>query len=274
MTILPLDINCNGFCPGAKRAISSLAYALRENECVYLTGEILHNDIVNKRVNERRVILRNIPNKEDKKGVVVFPPHGCEKEKKESWINLGFSFIDTTCSFVKRNIEKIKNSSSNTLIIGKRNHQEVKTLLSYKKCEVVESIEELKMLNLKGEVNAVTQTTFNPFVLSEIKEGAKENGLQLNLLTNICPYMRERLKCIEKNLDRVDLFVIVGDETSSNAVCLLNKVIECKKRGILIQDENNVDSIKVNKKDNIMIVSATSTPIEVVKRVYNKFILL
>lgn len=273
MAIYKPGENGDGFCPGADKAVSLLSSTLDGSSKTYLTSEILHNSIVNKYFEKEGVIVKELPEREgDEDEVVIFPPHGVEKEKKEIWEKNYYSTVDATCTFVEKNIQFLKECESDVVIIGKKNHQEVKTLLSYRECPVLESDADLLFLDKNKSWSAVVQTTFDPYVLSEIKKTIKERSYNFTFLTDLCPYMKARLDFIRRCSGRTDIYIIVGDETSSNANCLLRKAKKMNKMSVLVQDENDFDERdrRYLGNYNVMIVPATSTPKEVVDKIYEK----
>ena len=69
-----------------------------------------------------------------KSGTVVFRTHGIKKDEEEYIRKAGLRIIDTTCPLVKRVREHamyLKKMGYTVVIIGDKNHPEVKSVLSY-----------------------------------------------------------------------------------------------------------------------------------------------
>jgi len=123
-----------GFCFGVKRAINIVLREAEQNKGnIYTLGPIIHNPQMVDNLKEKGIMpvddVYQIEN-----GVVVFRTHGIKKEEEEYIKGKGLPIIDTTCPFVKRVRQRaifLKKNGYRVVIVGDKNHPEVKSVLSY-----------------------------------------------------------------------------------------------------------------------------------------------
>lgn len=130
-----------GFCYGVERAID-LAYAARKvfaDRQVYLLGEIIHNQEVNRQLTEMGVI--SIPISEHEAAistlksddVVIVPAFGAETRLMKLIAERGCLVVDTTCGDVMsvwKRVRQYAKTSFTSIIHGKASHEETRATSS------------------------------------------------------------------------------------------------------------------------------------------------
>jgi len=122
-----------GFCFGVKRAINMVLKAAEAGGKVFTIGPIIHNPQMVGLLKGKGIIPVDDVY-QVKEGTVVFRTHGIKKEEEEYIHQSGLKWIDTTCPFVKRvrkHAKHLEKSGYQVVIVGDRNHPEVKSVLSY-----------------------------------------------------------------------------------------------------------------------------------------------
>lgn len=130
-----------GFCYGVERAID-LAYAARkvfEHNRIFLIGEIIHNQEVNKQLaemgirsvgrEERAAVIGGLTSDD----VVIIPAFGAETSLMEGVKARGCQIVDTTCGDVMSVWKRVKNYSregKTSIIHGKATHEETRSTAS------------------------------------------------------------------------------------------------------------------------------------------------
>ncbi|MGC8938686.1 MAG: 4-hydroxy-3-methylbut-2-enyl diphosphate reductase, partial [Thermodesulfovibrio sp.] len=210
-----------GFCFGVKRAIDiAFDIAQKHKQGVFTLGPIIHNPQVVEKLKELGVYpIDNINEKNIK--TLIIRAHGIPKEKFEELKKLGIEIIDATCPFVKkaqRLAEKLASEGYQVLIIGDKEHPEVKGIFSYagEKAAVISS-DEIPVLNKK--IGIIQQTT-QP--LSKVKEIMNNiiNSLnefeEIRIFNTLCNFTHKRLQATEKVAREVDVMIVVGGKNSAN----------------------------------------------------------
>lgn len=130
-----------GFCYGVERAID-LAYASRKvfaDRKVYLLGEIIHNQEVNRQLAEMGVISVPISEHEatiatlTSEDVVIVPAFGAETRLMKLISERGCLVVDTTCGDVMSVWKRVRQYAKNgftSIIHGKASHEETRATSS------------------------------------------------------------------------------------------------------------------------------------------------
>jgi len=130
-----------GFCYGVERAID-LAYAARKvfaDRRVFLLGEIIHNQEVNRQLTEMGVV--SIPNAEHEamvatmtpEDVVIVPAFGAETRLMKLIAARGCMVVDTTCGDVMsvwKRVRQYSKTGFTSIIHGKASHEETRATSS------------------------------------------------------------------------------------------------------------------------------------------------
>ncbi|MBE2286838.1 MAG: 4-hydroxy-3-methylbut-2-enyl diphosphate reductase [Prosthecobacter sp.] len=130
-----------GFCYGVERAID-LAYAARKvfaDRKVFLLGEIIHNQEVNRQLTEMGVV--SIPNSDHEavvstltnEDVVIVPAFGAETRLMKLIAERGCLVVDTTCGDVMsvwKRVRQYAKTGFTSIIHGKASHEETRATSS------------------------------------------------------------------------------------------------------------------------------------------------
>jgi 4-hydroxy-3-methylbut-2-enyl diphosphate reductase len=130
-----------GFCYGVERAID-LAYASRKvfaDRNVYLLGEIIHNQEVNRQLTEMGVVSIPIAEHEStlatltSEDVVIVPAFGAETRLMKLIAERGCLVVDTTCGDVMsvwKRVRQYAKTGFTSIIHGKATHEETRATSS------------------------------------------------------------------------------------------------------------------------------------------------
>jgi len=264
-----------GFCFGVKRAIDiAFDVAQKHKDGVFTLGPIIHNPQVVEKLKELGVHpIDDIHNRNIK--TLIIRAHGIPKEKLEEIKQLGVEIIDATCPFVKKaqNLaEKLASEGYQVLIIGDKDHPEVKGIFSYagQRAAVISS-DEIPPLNKK--IGIIQQTT-QP--MSKVKEIMNKIISSLNefeeirIFNTLCNFTSKRLQATEKVAQDVDVMIVVGGRNSANTTQLANL---CRKIGVTtyhIEDAQEIDREWVKSAKKIGVTAGASTPQWIIDEVIDK----
>ena len=131
-----------GFCYGVDRAVE-YAYEARARfpeRDIYITGEIIHNPYVNRRLREMGIRFLIGPyGTEDKfepitaSDVVLLPAFGVSMEEMNILKSRGCIMVDTTCGSVLnvwKNVERYAKSGVTSIVHGRYSHEETMATVS------------------------------------------------------------------------------------------------------------------------------------------------
>jgi 4-hydroxy-3-methylbut-2-enyl diphosphate reductase len=134
-----------GFCYGVERAVEYAYETLRKfpDRRIFLTGEIIHNPLVNQELAQRGILfLPDAASEQDpvvryrdlgSDDVVVVPAFGVPRADLEALEVTGCTVVDTTCGSVLnvwKNVERYSSIGVTSVIHGKHEHEETRATFS------------------------------------------------------------------------------------------------------------------------------------------------
>ena len=271
-----------GFCFGVERAVSKVYDLISsEKQPIYTLGPIIHNEGVVEDLREKGVQVieeKDLESLTD--GIVVIRSHGVGKGVYEKLKERKLEYVDVTCPFVlkiHRIVERESKKGTHILIIGDREHPEVRGICGW--CEgpytvLKERGEAEEFIPPKGkEVCVVSQTTFNYNKFKELveiltKKRYDNNVLNIfNILNTICNATEERQNESKAVAGEVDTMLVIGGRHSSNT----QKLFEiCKKEcgnTYYIQKPVDLDSEMFQCSSCVGITAGASTPKKIIEEV-------
>ena len=266
-------IEPQGFCGGVKNAIDIAKKAINDEnniKPIYLLGSLIHNCHVMKSLEDLGLILIDDKNKTrlellDKInfGSVIFSAHGVSDKVYIKAKEKNLNIIDATCPFVKivhNNIKKYLDLGYDIIYIGTKGHPECEGVLgiSDKIKLITNKKDAINYQNDNDKIYLSTQTTLSIYEIDEILNIFKIKFKNIIIDNKICNATTVRQEAIY-NAKKTDLFIIVGDQKSSNTKKLYNIAKE-KFKSIMINDKNDLDINLLKNVNEISITSGASTP--------------
>lgn len=262
----------SGFCFGVKRALEIVEKTLRKEKGPFYTlGPLIHNPQVVERLSRKG--LKVIDNfKGIKRGIFVIRCHGLASEII-AWVKKkDLKIIDTTCPYViqvKKKAKEIERKGKQLIIIGDRNHPEVKGMAS-KKSIILQNVKEAKALvPPKKEMGVVVQTTQSEENFKRIVEELKKKKKSLLIYNTICQATIVRQKETAKLAKKVNLMLIVGGRNSANTRRLAQM-----SKGLVktyhIEEPSEIDKRWLRDKKVIGVSAGASTPEWLIDEVIRK----
>lgn len=275
-----------GFCFGVQKAINSAlnTYFKEKNRNIYTIGSLIHNDIVNKQLSEKRIICideTDIESVINDNPVLIIRAHGIKKElleklhkyKRDGLITL----IDSTCPFVTsihNFLQKNTNDNTLTIYFGNPNHPETIGSISFIKGEyiIVDSFDSfIRIKNTLIENNKQTilfsQTTSDyqdfKIICNELKN-IKSNPI---IFDSVCKTTIERQIEADEISKIVDITFVLGDKKSSNTLKLYNIAKNNCPNSFLIEKKEDINFNDLNLNAKIGLLTGASTPEIVIKDV-------
>lgn len=267
-----------GYCFGVKRAIEMVEKALKEGPYpIWTLGPIIHNPVVIEELCKRGVRMAEDLSQVSS-GTLILRTHGTTAEERGRFSSEIDKVIDATCPFVTRAQKKAREFSSSgkkVLIIGDKNHPEVKAILSYAGAGALcagqpSDIDAMPREELDGNIEVIAQTTSRKEDVEKILKTLKKKGISVGLSNTICTATEERQEATRELARECDLILVVGGKTSANTGQLLRIARECGAEAHLVESVDDVLPHWLEGKHIVGVAAGASTPDRVIKEVVGK----
>lgn len=276
-----------GFCYGVKRAVDTTKKikSNNPNAQVCVLGELIHNSHVICELEKLGIkTLGSIPQKGD--GICIIRSHGESEDVFLNIKNAGFELVDLTCLDVKKVQNKAVELAKDdyfVIILGKKEHPEVKAIYSYALNNAMDSsfvyvahdinalVEIEDKIKNARKVGLVLQTTQTKEFLFEVVDYLSKICKVLKVQNTICPSTALRQQEAKNLAYESDLMIVAGSKKSANTTHLATLLKEITNT-IHIEDENELDNYSdlIKKSNNIGITAGASTPDDIINKVMEK----
>lgn len=206
-----------GFCSGVRRAVKIAMDSLKNDpKPVQFLGEIVHNELIIDKVNKKGG--KTISSFEEaEEGTVIIRAHGLPPTKTPKNIYLR----DTTCPLVERvqkTAQRFYNQGYQVIIIGEKEHSEVKGINGYTKNNaiIISDIEKAKELDPPKKAAAVIQTTKDHQKAERIIEILDKKIDDFKWENTICPEVISRQRELEEIFEKSEAILVIGSKKSAN----------------------------------------------------------
>ena len=255
-----------GFCFGVKRAMKMAWDELELNSDIYALGPLIHNRQAVQKYEDKGLItvdtIDSIPNNES----VIIRSHGVSKDIYDRANFSNLNIIDTTCPFVKKihNIVKeFYEEGFKIIIIGDKNHPEIIGINGWceKSALIIKSVDDLNNLNLdnNNKYCVVAQTTLNLELYNQVVDILSKELDNIQFNNTICSATKIRQQAAKELSVDVDCMIVIGGKHSSNTQKLVNI---CKEQvpTFSIETKEDLDIDKLSKFNIIGVTAGASTP--------------
>jgi 4-hydroxy-3-methylbut-2-enyl diphosphate reductase len=209
-----------GVCVGVERAIKIALEAAEKWESIYSLGPLIHNRIAVEELRKKGVItVEDVNDIKNKK--VIIRSHGIHPDILKILKNKGFEIIDATCPRVRRAqryVEKLINEGYYVIIVGARDHPEVKGLLGYAGDSGAIYSDTLKIR--RRRIGIVPQTTLDIEHLNRAVSHLMSDVLDMKIYNTICHETILRIREARRIAHKADVMIIVGGKNSANTTRL------------------------------------------------------
>ncbi len=259
-----------GLCAGVKRALD-IGYDSLENDPkpVQFLGDIIHNEKITNDFKRGGGKTISTPRKA-RKGTLVIRAHGIPPLSFPKNIIIR----DATCPLVKKAQEAAKTISQKgykVIIIGDKNHPEVKGIKGYAsgKVIIIKNESQAKSLKNINKAGVISQTTQNSEKVNKILNILKKKAKELKYINTLCPQVIARQKELSGMIKKVNGVVVVGSENSANTQRLVEIVKKYRKPVWLTNSADNLKREWFKEIPALGVISGTSAPSWIVKEIIN-----
>lgn len=276
-------INPHGYCAGVSHALKVALSTIDSttNGPIYLLGNLIHNKIVTKSLEDKGIITIDIKGKSRlelldyiESGTVIFSAHGVSDKVREKTLNKGLTIVDASCGkvlLIHKRVKEYLNKGYTVFYIGKKGHPEAESILEENSSiKLIETIDDINTLVNSENIYVTNQTTLSTVDTIDIYNKIKEIYPNAILDNNICNATSVRQEALYDLKDN-DLCIVVGDMLSSNSKSLV-KIAKTKSNidSILIESENDITKDLIDEYNNIAVTSSASCPEDVFNNVIEK----
>jgi 4-hydroxy-3-methylbut-2-enyl diphosphate reductase len=298
-----------GFCFGVSRATAAVEKAMaekRSGERIYTLGRLIHNDTYNRRLETGGVRVTTPDELEmlaasatEASPVRVFVrAHGMTEETEETLVRLAaeypaFSFVDCTCSFVKKihrinaeqsalNAEAVAKDGKDDrflLVLGAPDHPEVVGFLSrfhgekyvFSSAEQLESMikEKIVPTGCTKQPILIAQTTHNLVEWGKTKKVIEKTYTKSLIFDTICSVTESRQKEAADLARKCDFIIVIGGKDSSNSAKLYTICRSICADTVWVERADELPSKIPLSCQKVGIVAGASTPHDIIEEVSN-----
>ena len=267
--MLGLDVTIDtksGFCFGVEYAIEIAEEILQQDGELYCLGDIVHNDMEVKRLEDMGLkIIDHDELKKMKDVKVLIRAHGEPPSTYDLAIKNNITLMDASCPVVLKLQNRIKKShdkKEKIYIYGKHGHPEVKGLMGQtgKDAIVFQDIKELDLDDLPASLTLYTQTTKSKEKFYEIVSKLTKTGVDVNVNDTLCRQVSNRDNQLQDFSNNFDKIVFVSGTKSSNGNALFNVCKQNNSNSYFVSSSDEIDRSWFSKDEKVGVCGATSTP--------------
>jgi len=260
-----------GFCAGVERAIRTVEETLADHGApVYVRHEIVHNKHVVERLSAMGAVFVETLDDIPADRPVIFSAHGAPRAAHEEAKSRNLFAIDATCPLVLKVHAQVRRHAAkgvHIILVGHANHPEVIGVMGQAPKEaitLVETIADVAALPEQGGGLAyVTQTTLSVDDARDIICALKARFPAIigPSKKDICYATSNRQQAVKMTAPGVDLFVVIGSQTSSNSQRLVETAMTAGAgEAVLIDDAHDFDWASLDALSTIGISAGASAP--------------
>ena len=295
-----------GFCFGVARATAAVEKEMADpvpGERIFTLGRLIHNDTYNRRLEAGGVRVTSVEDIPElaASATAVSPvkvfvrAHGMTRETEEMLTacaaqNPHFSFVDCTCSYVKKIHRIAAEQWAETLaegrdgrfllVLGSDTHPEVIGFLSRFEGEkfIFSSAEAMETAILAGELENVcakqpiliAQTTQNLVEWEKIKKLTQKTFKNPLIFDTICSVTESRQKEAADLAHKCDFMVVIGGRDSSNSAKLYSICKSICADTVWVEQAEELQNKIPFSCNKAGVVAGASTPHDIIEEVSNK----
>lgn len=272
-----IKISPRGFCSGVVNAWKIVKDTIKQNpECrVFMLGWFVHNQKMLDEVRSDNLFILDDTNltryelvknlKVKPNDILILSAHGTDEKTIKLAKSKGLKIIDTTCEYVYKTHDVIKNGLINNkqvVYLGKENHPESLAALSISdKVILVTDPRQLMNINFNLPTIITNQTTLSIYDLKSCYQFIEQHFTDYEIKNDLCLATQQRQEALINLKTKLDVLIVVGDNKSNNSQQLL-KIGKYKKIPLcfLVNSLQEVQSLNLNPKYVVGITSGASTP--------------
>jgi 4-hydroxy-3-methylbut-2-enyl diphosphate reductase len=273
--------NPRGFCAGVDRAIDIVERALELfGAPIYVRHEVVHNHFVVDRLRGLGAVFVEDLDEVPGDATVIFSAHGVSKAVQAEARRRGLRVFDATCPLVTKvhmEVSRYGRDGRDVILIGHEGHPEVEGTMGQfdesqgGRISLVEDVADVERLEVRdpSRVGVVTQTTLSVDDTADVLEALERRfpTLATPRKEDICYATQNRQDAVKGLVERCDVVVVVGSQTSSNSNRLREIADKAGKPGYLVDGPEDLRPEWFAGARTVGVTAGASAPELLVQRV-------
>ncbi|MFN3568033.1 MAG: 4-hydroxy-3-methylbut-2-enyl diphosphate reductase [Caldimicrobium sp.] len=264
-----------GFCMGVRRAVNLVLKALKNEKAhLYTYGPLIHNPQTLELLSFLGVrVIKNLK-EEVPNGVCVIRAHGVPPHEK-ALLEKKHKIIDGTCPRVLKVqalAQKAASQGRSVIIIGDKEHAEVKGILGY--CQgrgyVVNSLKDIEDLPPLEDYLILSQTTQEEEIFDLLSKEILKRYPGGEVINTICNATEVRQKEVKRLCKECEAIIVIGGKFSANTKRLAQVAEAEGKKVYLIERPEELPIEEIKKLNTVGITAGASTPNWLINEVVDK----
>jgi 4-hydroxy-3-methylbut-2-enyl diphosphate reductase len=260
-----------GMCFGVRDAIRLACEHARQAPLTVL-GDLVHNETVLRDLRARGVRIVQQPAEAGTRQVMI-TAHGASQKAVAQARALGLDVIEATCPLVRlahRAVLKLAREGYHPLIIGKRDHVEVRGLTGdLETFDVVLTEADVAGLAERPRFGVIAQTTQPVERVRRLAALIRQRfpDSEVRLVDTVCQPTKQRQHAALELAQRADVVIVIGGAHSNNTREL---VATCAQHCARVHHVQTADDLALEWLEGartVGITAGTSTPDEVIEAV-------
>src|SRR6185369_12351937 len=253
-----------GMCFGVRDAIA-LAVATAAREPLTILGDLVHNETVLAELRAKGIRIEQQPASVATQTVMV-TAHGASERALNQARGRGLNVLEATCPLVHvahRSLRKLVGEGFHPVIIGKRDHVEVRGMTEdLGEFDVVlgeEDIAELRERPRYGIISQTTQPVEKVRWLVQFIRNRFPNS-EVRFIDTVCQPTKQRQSAAVELAQQCDVVVVIGGAHSNNTHELVKTCSKFCPRVHHVQTSDDLREAWLRTDDTVGITAGTSTP--------------
>ncbi len=260
-----------GMCFGVRDAIA-LAVTTAEHEPLTVLGELVHNETVLAELRARGVRIEQTPDAVATPTVMI-TAHGASERRIGESHRRGLNVLEATCPLVQvahRSLAKLVREGFHPVIIGKRDHVEVRGMTEdLPDVDVVLTEADIAQLTARPRFGVIAQTT-QPIEKVRHLVGLLRKQFpqaEARFIDTVCQPTKQRQHAAVELAKHSDVVVVIGGAHSNNTHELVRTCGQHCSRVHHIQTAADLREEWFQQEDAVGITAGTSTPDKIISEV-------
>lgn len=260
-----------GMCFGVRDAIA-LALETAKHEPLTILGDLVHNETVLAELRARDIRLEQQPGNA-KTRTVMITAHGASERKLAETRKRGLNVLEATCPLVHlahRSLQKLVAEGFHPVIIGKRDHVEIRGMTEdLAVFDVVLDENDVAGLQTHLRFGVVAQTTQPIDKVRWLVQLVRNRFPQseVRFMDTVCQPTKQRQNAAIELARQSDVVVVIGGAHSNNTHELVKTCSRFCGRVHHVQTAGDLREDWFRADDTVGLTAGTSTPDELIQQV-------